>query len=346
MQNKKILVLGYFSYQKNQLDGQTIKTRNILTLLQTNLNEPYKIHFFDTEEFKVNITSFFTMLWKIMNSKMIIYLPAYGNLKYIFPFLFLICKLLRIKILYIVIGGWLYEYLGNKPLHRLFLKQIHGILAENRDVVNRMRLNYKFKNIDYCPNFRIHNYKPDNKPNNGPFKIVFMARVMKIKGIDTVFELCRHLESKYNSGRVLIDIYGPIPDEERKYFFNNMNNHAIIEYKGVLDPRKIYTTLSEYDILVFPTRYPGEGFPGTILDAYISGLPVIATNWRFLPEFVDDNKTGFLFDVNHPQEIFQYVDSFIDNPQTLEVFRKNALEKSKEYTSEVVWEIMKPYLQI
>jgi glycosyltransferase involved in cell wall biosynthesis len=108
----------------------------------------------------------------------------------------------------------------------------------------------------------------------------------------------------------------------------------------------IYTTLSEYDILVFPTRYPGEGFPGTILDAYISGLPVIATNWRFIPEFIDESKTGYLFDVNHPEEIFQYVDYFIDNPHKLKAFKKNALEKSKEYSSDIAWEIIKPYLQI
>ena len=31
---KKVLVLGYFGYRSNQLDGQTIKTRNIMRLLQ------------------------------------------------------------------------------------------------------------------------------------------------------------------------------------------------------------------------------------------------------------------------------------------------------------------------
>ena len=330
MKEKKILILGYFGYQNNQLDGQTIKTRNILTLLKSKMNDARKIRYFDTQDFQVNITSFFSMLWKIMNSKMIIYLPAHNNLKYIFPILFLICKLLRIKILYIVVGGWLYEYLENKPLHRLFLKKIYGILAENMELIKKIRIDYKFDNIGYFPNFRIHNYKPDFKKDNGPFKIVFMARVMKIKGIDTLFKLCDHLERKYNKDRVTIHIYGPIPEEERSYFFDNLKNHAIIEYKGVLEPKNIYTTLSKYDILIFPTRYLGEGFPGTILDAYISGLPVIASNWRYIPEFIDEDKTGYLFDVNHIEELFQYVEYFIENPQILKVFRENALKKSEE----------------
>jgi glycosyltransferase involved in cell wall biosynthesis len=346
MKDKRVLILGYFGYQNNQLDGQTIKTRNALNLLRSNMKDPHKIHYFDTQNFQDNIASIFFMFWKVINSKMIIYIPAHNNLKYIFPFLFLVCKLLRIKILYIVVGGWLYEYLQNKPLHRLFLKRIYGILAENKEVIKNLSLNYNFNNLDYLPNFRIHNYKPELKKDNGLFKIVFMARVMKIKGIDTLFKLCQYLEGKYNEDKVSIDIYGPIPNEEKNYFFDSLKSHTIIKYKGVLDPKIIYTTLNNYDILVFPTRYPGEGFPGTILDAYISGLPVIASNWRFIPEFIDKNKTGYIFDVNHPEELFHYVDYLIENPQILNDFSKNAIEKSKEYSSDVAWNILKPYLNI
>ena len=34
MNGKKILVIGYFGYKSNQLDGQTIKTRNVYKLIK------------------------------------------------------------------------------------------------------------------------------------------------------------------------------------------------------------------------------------------------------------------------------------------------------------------------
>jgi glycosyltransferase involved in cell wall biosynthesis len=39
---------------------------------------------------------------------------------------------------------------------------------------------------------------------------------------------------------------------------------------------------------VFPTYWPGEGYPGIILEAYGAGLPVITTRWMSIPEIADD----------------------------------------------------------
>lgn len=36
---KNILIIGYFGYVTNQLDGQTIKTRNVFDLIKRNVGE-------------------------------------------------------------------------------------------------------------------------------------------------------------------------------------------------------------------------------------------------------------------------------------------------------------------
>ena len=55
-----------------------------------------------------------------------------------------------------------------------------------------------------------------------------------------------------------------------------------------------YDILANYDVMLFPTFWSGEGFPGIVIDALISGLPIIATDWNINKEVVIDKKTGML----------------------------------------------------
>ena len=94
--------------------------------------------------------------------------------------------------------------------------------------------------------------------------------------------------------------------------------------------------------MVLLTKYEGEGFPGSILDAYISGIPVIVTNWKFLPEFVDEGKTGFV--VNNANDFIDKVIRLSEDNELLLDMKKAALEKSSNYSAESAWEVLKPYL--
>mgnify|MGYP002239410386 CR=1 FL=1 len=54
-----------------------------------------------------------------------------------------------------------------------------------------------------------------------------------------------------------------------------------------------YRTLCRYDIMLFPTYWYGEGFPGIVMDAYIAGLPLIASDWNINTEVITE-KTGII----------------------------------------------------
>jgi len=343
----RILVLGYLGYITNQLDGQTIKTRNIYHLL---LSEEYligKTFYFDTQVFKRGIIQLFRMISYFIRSKIIIYIPGQRSLKFLFPIVYIICRILKIKIIYIVVGGWLYEYLQNKSLHRLLLKRLELILPETKSLSNNLSKYYGFKNVKLFPNFRIHNYKPIIKNTGHLFRIVFMARITKLKGIDLIFKLAKYLESKYPyKENVLINFFGPISKEDKEYFYQQVNSYSIIEYKGILQPLEIHAKLNEYDLMVFPTRYPGEGAPGTIIDAYIAGIPVVASNWKYISEFVEVGKTGFLFNPDNEYEFYKYVEQLYHDRDLLFQMKIHAHEKSKEYSPDTAWKIIKPYLNL
>src|SRR5690554_6801914 len=108
----KALVLGYFGYANNQLDGQTVKTRNIYYLLKSKEKEVFdQVTYFDTQSFQKSKLKIFSAFKKVIQSNIVYYLPAQNNLRFIFPFVFILCKLFNVKLHYIVVGGWLGDFL-------------------------------------------------------------------------------------------------------------------------------------------------------------------------------------------------------------------------------------------
>ena len=342
MKKKSVLVLGYFGYITNQLDGQTIKTRNIYNLLKSKEDQLGIVRYFDSEQFKNNKLSVLKMLWKLVNSNNLIYLPAYNNLKYILPFLFVICCCLRIKIFYVVIGGWLNEYLENLPLHRAMLKRISSILPETNELIIKLKENFGFANLTCLPNFRIHDFKPEIKINPDKFRIVFMARINSKKGIDTVFKIADYFQNNKNENKdISVDFWGPIEPIDKENFLFNIERHLNTTYKGQLAPNKIYNTLSQYDVMVLPTKYYTEGFPGSILDAYISGIPVIVTKWKHADEFVTHGKTGYIVPFENGEKMMiKYLIDLSRNIDLLLNLKRNAAVEAQKYSYQVAWSVL------
>ena len=79
---------------------------------------------------------------------------------------------------------------------------------------------------------------------------------------------------------------------------------GIVRHAGFVASTAKNEMFRESDCLCFPTTYPAEGQPVTIIEALAFGLPVIATRWRGIPEllagsgscFVDDQEANPLAD--------------------------------------------------
>jgi hypothetical protein len=67
---------------------------------------------------------------------------------------------------------------------------------------------------------------------------------------------------------------------------------AMIELVGFLDSEQKKSALEEADCLVFPTFYEGETQGLVLLEAMSSGLPVITTSWRGVPEILPESYFG------------------------------------------------------
>ncbi len=106
----------------------------------------------------------------------------------------------------------------------------------------------------------------------------------------------------------------------------------MIQYEGIVAPNESASILKNYDALLFPTKYYTEGIPGTVIDAYFAGIPVIASKWESAFDVIDEGRTGYIFDFDNYNEFLNILRVVINNPEKLSALKENCINKSYLYT--------------
>ena len=109
-----------------------------------------------------------------------------------------------------------------------------------------------------------------------------------------------------------------------------------INYRGVIDFEKSTEILKEYDILLFPTKFKTEGIPGTIIDAYASGLAIVASKWDNYSEIIDDGITGIGFEINNYNDFKEKLIDLLNDENKIMLLKNNALKKFSNFSTEEI----------
>ncbi|GJM05800.1 MAG: hypothetical protein DHS20C09_17960 [marine bacterium B5-7] len=150
---------------------------------------------------------------------------------------------------------------------------------------------------------------------------------MEDKGVGVIIDAFRSIEAD-----VSVDIYG----HDRMNIKSLIKDQKNIHYKGVVDNERIYQTLIQYDALVLPTNWRGEGYPGAIIEAFSVGLPVIATSLPGIQELVTHGDTGLLID---PQNMKSLRGAVLSLNKNAELYQHMvlAVQKEKHWLSSEYW---------
>lgn len=335
----KVGVCGYFAQDINAHNGQTIKTRTITSEL-INILGVDKVKIVDTYNWKRNIFSLIVKCYNLTKTcENVIVLPAQNGIK-IFPSLFFFFnRRFHRKFHYIVVGGWLPGLLTKNLKLKIRVNKFEGVYVETNSMVKSLT-NMGLKNIRYLPNFKQLDVIEEADlvyPNDEPYKLCTFSRVMKEKGIEDAIKAIKGINKKFERVVFTLDIYGQV---DGKYFekFGEIQKDfpAFIAYKGIVDSNDSVNTLKNYCALIFPTYYEGEGFAGTILDAFASGVPVIATNWKYNSEIIQDRTDGFIYDYKNLDELELVFEDILQDIEIITSMKKKCLDRAKQYLPEVV----------
>jgi len=223
---------------------------------------------------------------------------------YLGPFVYLVARLLRRPLVVRAFGGTFDEQFGRMTAwKRWVLKGTYFrselCLFETKRMVKKLaryakRAEWFSNSVAPSGQSQLEARKKSCR------KLVFLSRVTRSKGIDTLVEASRDFPDG-----VSVDVFGPIEDEKAKLLLDRCDNRKVA-YKGIATPEDVGALLWQYDALALPTRWPGEGYPAVILEAYAQGLPVIATRWQCIPEIVDET-TGILVPPSNPKALAEAI---------------------------------------
>ena len=145
------------------------------------------------------------------------------------------------------------------------------------------------------------------KTTNGHIKIVTIARLTWIKGLDVAIAAMDKLRNKGLKFRYYIIGEGNQNYTERyKFMVYELGLKKEIVFCGKLSHQDTLEHLSTADIYVQPSL--NEGFCNAVLEAQAMGKLTIASNVGGLPENIVNGKTGWLFDDHKPELLAEKIE--------------------------------------
>lgn len=348
-QLKAVSVIGHFGNSKLLLNGQTVKTKIITDELSKQLGNDEVLKL-DTAGGKSTLLKApFQCLKALKTAKNVIIFPAHNGVRVYVPLLSFFRKFFKNrKLHYVVIGGWLPEFLKTRKSLAKKLKRFDEIYVET-NTMKRALEEQGFTNIVVMPNCKdLKILKPEELvyPTGEPYKLCTFSRVMKEKGIEDAVNAVKEVNQEADRIVYTLDIYGQIDSGQAQWFENLQTTFPdYINYRGVVDYDKSVEVLKNYFALLFPTYYDGEGFAGTILDAMAAGIPIVASNWKYNTEIINEN-IGFVYPVRDREAFIQILKMVADNPRILLDKKKDCLREAEKYTPSFVLRSLKSRIQV
>lgn len=135
---------------------------------------------------------------------------------------------------------------------------------------------------------------------NKKVEILFMARVVKSKGI---FEAIQAVKlAKKNFSGIRFNIAGDGPDlKDAKELVSQSGMESYVRFLGHVKGAEKINALKSADLFLLPSYT--EGMPISLLEAMAFGLPVITCPVGGLKDFFIDGKNGFLIQSRKPEDI-------------------------------------------
>ena len=271
----------------------------------------------------------FASLFKIPKADLIMLHGTYNDYQWIAPIIVFISKLFGKKVVLRKFAGDFWQHYEKqkgikKNLLNYVLLNSELLFWETKHLVEYFSNEMPDKRSLWFTNVR-HKEKCERNievPYHKRF--VFLSRVDKTKGIDVLKAAMDNLGPEYS-----LDIYGPISGYSEEEL-SGINYH----YKGAIDNSAVNSVLSNYDVLLLPSIWKAEGYPGIIIESFNAGVPVVASEIGGIPELIENGKNGFLVESGNVDSLVSAILTI--NEDNFSILSEGARNSFDNYNADIV----------
>lgn len=210
---------------------------------------------------------------------------------------------------------------------RITSKWCSKIITNSKNVADLMVLDEKvpYEKIEVVYNGISDNGFVSEAPDKYGMVIGFVGRLHREKGADLLPEFAGMVKKKIPQVEIKIAGGGPLEDELRK---NLPENCSLLGWMKEDELKSFYDSI---DVLILLSRL--ESFPRVLIEAGARGVPSVAPDIGGVAEFIENNKTGYLYELlnidNAAKKVIKYLSK--ERKYRHEICR-NVIEKSRQFS--------------
>ncbi|MBO5413810.1 MAG: glycosyltransferase family 4 protein [Clostridia bacterium] len=247
--------------------------------------------------------------------------------------------------------NWLIYY----PIEKWMAKYTDTLITINEEDYELAKKNFKAKQIELVQgvgvnenkfNFEMskedkHKLRESLGLKDDDFVIIYVAELSKRKNQGMLIETAKKL---INEGEKNVKIILPGKDSMNGFYQKMCKDLEIEENVKFLGYRKdIPQLLKISDLYVSTTKQ--EGLPVNIMEAMISGLPIITTDCRGQRDLIEDGKNGYL--ANDVRKFCKRIKEIMYKRELINTFSKNNIHNIEKYTiKKIMKEMEKIYIDV
>lgn len=175
---------------------------------------------------------------------------------------------------------------------------------------------------------------------NGEDVLLFVGRLVPIKGLDRLLMAISYLERKRPMKLLVIggDEQNPIPRENLRNLTKELGISDHVTFFGFVDHEELPWFYSVADVCVIPSFH--ESFGLVALESLACGTPVIATKVGVMESVIRSSHNGYVVDDNTPVllagKIVRFLSEVSRIPKPIDVIRASVLQFTWSHVAEAI----------
>ena len=190
--------------------------------------------------------------------------------------------------------------IGLKGAQKVFFQN-----TENRDFMLEKKVVNGAYDLLPGSGVNLNQYQEYPYPDGETTDFVFIARIMKEKGIDQYLDTAEYIRKKYHETR--FHVCGACKEEYRVKLEKMHQENVIIYHGKVKNMVEIYQKMS---CTIHPTYYP-EGLSNVLLESSATGRPIITTDRAGCKEVIDNAVNGYVCKQKDSEDLIKQVEKFL-----------------------------------
>lgn len=227
----------------------------------------------------------------------------------------------------------------NKILSSLLYKKADCVVGQTEYQISCFSKK-RIKRFFVIPNICDYSLSLDSSVLFKNTKICYIGRLnAKVKRIDLLIDGFSEFSKQNNN--YSLSLFGEFSDEEsKKIILKKINDLKLQEKVFVCGSTKnVQKELGESCCFLFSS--PHEGMPNAILEAQLSGLPVITSNFNGVGEIINDDVNGVIYKFGDIRGLSKKLNDLLSDYKKYSFISLNGLACKSKYSVLAVMEIWK-----